>query len=525
MVDSVRVFPPGFRVTDSEGAVAPGAKIKFYNAQTTTPRTVYLDSGLTSSLGSIVYCGADGAPVASQGSSTNVTVYTGTTAFKVVLTDDSDVEILTFDNLLGALDTSTYLTTASQSTLSLPVITKSSDYTIVSGDRGKVINVNTTGGDVTLTLDSATTLGDGWNVEIRNTGTANKAIIATAQTLSYDGTTATTRNVAVGETAEIVCDAAAFHISNAIRAPIVPQPQGYLTLTSGTPVLASDVSAATSLYYTPFIGELVPIWNGVRFIPTVFSEMTLTLSTSNASNSIYDVFVFNDAGTLRLVTGPVWAASGAAAGSRGTGAGTTQITRSKGLWTNAVAMTGRNGATTYSVGAGYGTYLGSIFVDSTAGQLTCHVTYGQSRKWAVWNAYNRVPLVLKAGDSTTTWSYGSASTFRASNNSTANSLTLFCGLPEERFDTEYSQYVVGAGSGAQSNQVGIGFNSTSAVTGYSTIITTVAGVPQHQSHNAKYVAPPTIGINVLTSLEISNGAASTFYGTEARMLLSAKWRG
>src|SRR6185369_459996 len=38
--------------------------------------------------------------------------------------------------------------------------------------------------------------------------------------------------------------------------------------------------------------------------------------------------------------------------------------------------------------------------DSSAGQVTCHRAWGQSRKWGVWSAYNRQPLYLKAGDST-----------------------------------------------------------------------------------------------------------------------------
>lgn len=533
MVDSVRVFDPLFRVTDSNGDPVNGAKIKFYAAGTTTPRTVYSDSGLSSSLGSIVYCGSDGLPVASQGSSTEVIVYTGTTAYKVVITDDSDVEIATYDNISGALDTSDFLTSDSASTLSLPVVVKTSDYTIVAADNGKVINANSTGGDITLTLTNATTLGDNWNVLVKHNGTANRVIISTNQTLAYGGTTATSYVMAVGETVQIVCDAAGFHVINAISFPVLPAPQGYLTPVSGTPVITSDSTAATAIYYTPKEGTVIPVWNGVRFMPRTFSEMTLSLAASHSASSLYDVFCFSDSGTLRLVTGPVWSTLTAGSGSRGTGAGTTELTRSNGFWVNAVAMTARNGNTTYSVPAGYGTYVGTIFTDSTPGQVTCHRSYGQSRKWGIWNAYNRQPITLRAGDSSSTWTT-SSSTFRAINNSSANSLTLLVGLQEEEADITSCQYHrsstnIGA-TGSSTYIAGIGYNSTTAASG------TISQTTQGQTNSnfsfgaqqvARYVALPSIGLNVVTALEKLSGSGSMFNGGngEESNSLIARWRG
>jgi hypothetical protein len=70
--------------------------------------------------------------------------------------------------------------------------------------------------------------------------------------------------------------------ASAATATVVP-PQGHLTPTSGTPVIATDSSAATALYYTPFKGNLIPIYNGARHIPTEFSELTLTLIASHAA--------------------------------------------------------------------------------------------------------------------------------------------------------------------------------------------------------------------------------------------------
>lgn len=523
MTDSTRVFDPGFRVTDSNGDPVSGAKIKFYAATTTTPRTVYSDSGLSSSLGSTVYCGSDGVPVASQGSSTEVLVYTGTTAYKVVITDSSDVEILTFDNVKGALDTSGFLTTSSTTTLSQPMVVKTSDYTIVAGDRGKVINANPTGGNITLTMTAATTLGDGFSVKIKHSGTANTVTLSTSQTFAYQGITATTLILNVGETAEIICDAAAFHLVTGISAPVIPPPQGYLTPTSATPVITTDVTSATAVYYTPDVGNLVPIWNGVRFVPTVFTELTLTLSSSHSASGIYDVFIFSNNGTLTLATGPVWTTVTAGSGARGTGAGTTQLTRTNGFYVNTVAMTGRNGVTTYSISAGYATYLGSIFIDSTQGQVTVHTTWGQSRKRGIWNAYNRKPCVLQAGDSTATWS-PSNNTIRQSNGASGNTLATFCGLAEEFVDISFHQYF-GNVNGATNDAIGIGLNSTTAFTGLAGKRLVQSGTAASGTYVARHVLAPTLGVNNINALEQGAAAGTSVYqGGNDDMILMATWR-
>jgi hypothetical protein len=196
---------------------------------------------------------------------------------------------------------------------------------------------------------------------------------------------------------------------------VVSSPQGYLTLTTLTPILASDVSAGTSVYYTPYTGNLIPIYNGTAFVVTSFSELTMAMNSNHVASTLYDFFVISDGGTVRLVTGPAWNTSTAGSGARGTGAGTTEIERVNGLWVNKNAMTARYGATTVSVALRQGTYVGSMFVDGTNGQVSCHRTWGQSRKWGIWNAYNRALVILKAGDSTATWTYATA-TVRPSNN-------------------------------------------------------------------------------------------------------------
>jgi hypothetical protein len=214
------------------------------------------------------------------------------------------------------------------------------------------------------------------------------------------------------------------------------------------------------------------------------------------------------------------------------------LTRVKGLWVNAVSMTGRNGATTYTIGANLGTYLGSIFMDSSNGQVTCHTAFGQSRKWGVWNAYNRQPINLLAGDSTASWTYSTA-TIRASNGSSANSMTIFMGLAEQRIAVEFTQTVriatTTSNSGQASYTVGVGWNSTTAFSGLrgsveNRVDAASSALDFTLTTPSRYAVAPSLGTNVATSLETTGAATNgsptiTRYGQETGMALSVVYQG
>ncbi|MDE2101689.1 MAG: hypothetical protein KGL39_30870 [Patescibacteria group bacterium] len=319
-------------------------------------------------------------------------------------------------------------------------------------------------------------------------------------------------------------------INASTAAAVVTPPQGYLTLTSGVPIIPGDVTAATTIYYTPYIGVLVPIYNGSSFVPiSIVSELQYTLTSSLSANNIYDCFIFLNGGVATLGTGPSWSAGtggSITAGScaRGTGTGGSAISQINGIYTNTVSMTIRygNGTTTATVAPNQATYVGSIFMDGTNGQVSCYRSYGQSRKWGVWNAFNRMPVCLKVGDSTASWNYTSG-TIRPSNNSTANSLTTFSGLAEDIYDFNFWQNVtVTAGGTGDAFRIGIGYNSTTAFSGFSTLssttTTTIQGV-------ASYQTVPALGINVITALEAgaAGGSGVGFDGTELNMILAGRW--
>ena len=301
---------------------------------------------------------------------------------------------------------------------------------------------------------------------------------------------------------------------------IQPTPEGYLTPTSNTPVIPGDVIAATVIYYTPFEGTWAAVHNGVSIIPYRFSQMALTLSTSQASNNIYDVYLAYNAGTPVIGTGPSWASGSGgsvAAGScaRGTGGGGAAINRdaTTGLWVNTASMsliwnTG-GGNNTITVPAGQGVYLGSIYIDSTAGQVSCYRSWGQSRKWGIWNAYNRTPIAMLVGDSTASWTY-SGGVVRAANGNSANSATSFTGLVEGPIDVQYIN-ISQVGSSTESDN-GIGLNSTTVISGQQGRVIANGPYDIYGNMVARLNTVPAIGINTITALELSNNG--TFYGTQ-----------
>jgi hypothetical protein len=189
MVDSVNVFPPGQRLTNATtGAPLSGAVARFYNAGTTTPKTVYADQDLTTSLGTSVSTDSLGYPT-SDGT-TKTLVYTDTSAYKARIETSAGVLIVEHDNVKGAVTAGT--TSSGSATLATTVETKSTDYTVVAADQNKLFRGNVTGGDVVLTMPSAAaaTIGNGWGFWAEHSGSANQLVLTSVSSQTFtDGVT------------------------------------------------------------------------------------------------------------------------------------------------------------------------------------------------------------------------------------------------------------------------------------------------------------------------------------------------
>jgi hypothetical protein len=166
------LLPPGFRATDADDNPLAGGYYKFYAGGTTTPKAVFSDAALSTSLGSQVNLNSAGAPV--SGSNTPVLIYLNTGTYKAELYDADDTLLFTFDAIPGAEEEVAEVTTALPTT---PVISKTGPYTVTVNERGKLINANPTGGSFAITMPSAVTMGDNFRVGVRHAGSANQVSV------------------------------------------------------------------------------------------------------------------------------------------------------------------------------------------------------------------------------------------------------------------------------------------------------------------------------------------------------------
>ncbi|MET4210533.1 hypothetical protein [Bradyrhizobium sp. LA2.1] len=314
-----------------------------------------------------------------------------------------------------------------------------------------------------------------------------------------------------------------------------PSPQGRLTLTSNTPVMATSVTAATTVYYTSTAaGKSVPIYNGSAVVVRQLCaagtagacELSAALGSNWAASSNYDWFVGLDSGTLRLCSGPDWSA-GAVAGSntvgastRGTGAGSTDLENLDGLLTNKNSMTCRyNNTTTFTCAVHQCTYVGSSRTGS-AGQVSfTYGSQGTAGTFYLWNAYNQAQICSASSDSTASWVYGVA-TPRQANNSSVNQFNFMSGLASGSVDASQTILARPASASGALAYVGIALNSTSTVDKQVQLINPTVSL-FNASINANITYGGRLGANFIAAIEYGDGVNGTTYFAQNFMTLRA----
>jgi len=146
---------------------------------------------------------------------------------------------------------------------------------------------------------------------------------------------------------------------------------GRLTLSSGVPVTTSDVSS-TTIYYTPYNGNMISLYDGASWSSFAFTERSLALSGLSTIN--YDVFIYNNSGTLTLELA-AWSSSTARA---------TALVLTNGVYLKSGALTRR--------------YLGTF--RATGGNTTA----SSKNNRLLWNLNNQVELPVHQ-DTYTTYAY------------------------------------------------------------------------------------------------------------------------
>jgi len=341
---------------------------------------------------------------------------------------------------------------------------------------------------------------------------ASKELVAlaaptnTALTTAYSETLLAAANAADART--VLGAPAIADIPAAVTAALdktVPQ-CGRLTLTSATPITTGDVTGATTVYFTPYKGNVIALYDGTDWVPAVFSELSQATTDSTkspaavANSSNYDVFVWNDAGTLRATRGPAWTSDTA----RGTGAGTTELEVLEGRYVNKVAIT--NGPA-----ARRGLYVGTVRSDGSA-QINDSLLLRH-----IWNNYNRVCRPMRAIDATNSWTYTTAS-YRQANASTANQLDYLAGLSEDCVSARVDAYAANTGViNSAAMGVGVGVDSTTVNSAQITITPNVVVANGVTTPSAIYRGYPGIGRHFLAWLEYSTASGTTTWSGDANI--------
>lgn len=336
---------------------------------------------------------------------------------------------------------------------------------------------------------------------------------------------------------------------------------GRLTLTSGTPVTTSDVTAATTVYWTPYCGSKVALYDGTRWKLYAFTERSLSIPS--AVFRLYDVYLYDSSGTLTLEA-TAWDSGGqtSAGITGGTNAAPVVITsNSHGLsvgdlvginsmggltspngkiWyvsavsTNTFTLEGAVGNAAYTSGgtwykvpttrttaltsqdgvyvkSGNSTrrYLGTLMTTSASGQSED----SKSRR-LLWNRSNRVGRALLAVDRTDIWTYTTGA-YRAANANTdagVGQCQIVRGLNEDivTFSNEVTAY---HSTGGVNAAVGIGRNRTTVNSAcvYNLGGLAVANVSAHTL--AVYSEATEIGYSFLQRIEYANASSGVMTWT------------
>ena len=440
VAQSGSVMPvPRQQLLDSNGNPCNLCKLYTFAAGTTTPLSTYSDVLLMTLNPNPIILNTAGRPSVSGN---EVNVYLTANSYKFRLDSSADVTIWTADNVTATHAGLTGVTNTGDIVFQVDTNNDGTNlFSFVNGVGTEVASLNESGN---LQIDGSLTVG-------------------TTPIVTVTGGAASVRG-------QGSCD---------VR----------LTLTSGTPVTTGDVSAASTVYATPFAPTGGPAYctfydGSASWFAVPIVEVAIALGTLT-SGLPYDVFCFNNAGAFACDAPVAW--------TNGT-TRATAITLQHGVYVKAGTTTRR--------------YVGTFYTTSTT------TTEDSFAKRLLWNYYNRAPRVLRVLEATDTWVYSTA-TLRQANGAVANQLAVVVGVAEDPITIE----VVGsASSDAITDQflVAIGEDSTTTMkvgtiaARVSAFVANLLGAPRASLHTS-----PAVGYHFYAWLEYAGAVGTTTWRGDA----------
>jgi len=425
---------PQIQFLDNDGNPLSGGKLYTYVAGSTTNLATYSDSALSSANANPVVLDAGG----------RATVYLQPKSYKFRVDNSSDVTVYTQDNILalqGEEGASLEITGTAGEALSANNFVYLSDGSgsLTAGRWYKTdsdldyANTDAVLGVVAAAIDS------GAEGRIRIGGKLAGFSGLTTGKPQYLGATAGARTETapnqervVGRatsSAEILLDFSPSRVG-------LVQPQvcgGRLTLEDGAPIATSDQTGATTIYFTPYMGNKISLYNTSTAHWTIhqFAQLSHSLSGETADKN-YDVFAKSTNGVVRESL--VWTNDTNRA---------TNLVMQDGVYCKTGALDQR--------------YIGTYRTTSSIGQCEDSQT-----KRFVWNAYNQIDRQLYKLPSANSWTY-TVDTIRQAGNEATNKVEAVSGLEGSAITVDNSvMYSHSAAAATTYVAVGIGESSTTA---------------------------------------------------------------
>ncbi|AMV20399.1 hypothetical protein [Planctomyces sp. SH-PL14] len=230
-------------------------------------------------------------------------------------------------------------------------------------------------------------------------------------------------------------------LGNASLANPTPFLCGRLTLETGVPISTADQAAKSTVYLTPWRGNVVSIYNGTLWVPYAFAELSRSLSGLTSGKN-YDVFAYDSGGAPVIDLAPAW---------------TNDTTRSaavsllNGIWVNTSSFTPVMAGGT--VAANRGTLLGTIRTTGTS------TTEDSLAKRFVSNLWHPVSRRFHRTDATN-HTY-SSTTVRGWNNASTHTMEWVSCMAHSSTMLWLNGAFNASGAGSQGARLGLGSVTTS----------------------------------------------------------------
>lgn len=253
-----------------------------------------------------------------------------------------------------------------------------------------------------------------------------------------------------------------------------------LTVVTGNPV--GSAAAATTLFFSPYKGNRIALFDGTNW--NMRSSAEMSIAVPNTTSQMYDVFCWDNAGvpTLELLA-----------------------------WTNdttrATALTTQNGVLS-KTGALTRRYVGSMRTTTVAGQTEDDVLAR-----FVWNYYNRIERLMEVTPAASTWNYTTA-TIRQANADTLNQLNFIVGFDEQPVKAEWNIAVSNTNTGVVVAS-GVSLDLTNSFggsfVGSATVTTAISN--GLLMLNSRWIGLTGVGRHFLAALEYSTATGTTTWSS------------